>query len=52
MVFIYDWDEKEFVSLPLNVKLAKLVRISGAPVQFTPGDEHSFCDTGVSRFDK
>jgi hypothetical protein len=47
MVFTYDWDENEFTSLPLGIKLSKLTRISGVPVQFVGTYEHNFYNTGV-----
>jgi hypothetical protein len=51
MVFAYDWDENEFTSLPLGVKLSKLTKISGRPVQFIASYEHNFYDTGVTPSD-
>lgn len=51
MVFTYDWDQGEFVSLPLGAKLSKLVRFGGAPVQFIGTYEHDFYDEGVGPSD-
>jgi hypothetical protein len=47
MSFVWDWDRDEFVSLPLGVKLSKLTRIGGRPVQFQISYEHNFYDEGV-----
>jgi hypothetical protein len=47
MTFVWDWDRDEFVSLPLGVKLSKMTRIGGRPVQFQVSYEHNFYDTGV-----
>lgn len=44
MVSTYDWDEGEFVSLPLGAKLSKLVRFGNTPVQFIGSYEHDFYD--------
>jgi hypothetical protein len=41
------WDRDEFVSLPLGVKLSKMTRIGGRPVQFQLSYEHNFYDAGV-----
>jgi hypothetical protein len=40
----YDWDEGDWTSLPLGVKLAKLHRFGTTPVQFTAQYEHNFAD--------
>jgi hypothetical protein len=47
MTFVWDWDRDEFVSLPLGVKLSKMTRIGGRPVQFQLSYEHNFYDAGV-----
>ena len=47
MTFVWDWDRDEFVSLPLGVKLSKMTRIGGRPVQFQLSYEHNFYDQGV-----
>lgn len=46
MTFVYDWDANEFTSLPLGVKVAKLTRLSGVPLQFTANYERNFYDEG------
>ena len=51
MVFTYDWDGGEFVTLPLGVKLSKLTRFGKTPVQFTGSYEHDFYDEGVGPSD-
>ena len=51
MVFTYDWDTGEFVTLPLGVKLSKLVRFGTTPVQFVGSYEHDFYDGGVTPAD-
>ena len=48
MNFIYDWDRGEFTSIPLGLKLAKLVRFGGTPVQFQVNYEHNFQDDGIA----
>ena len=44
MSFTYDWEQNDWVSLPLGVKLAKLHRFGTTPVQFTAQYEHNFAD--------
>ncbi len=46
MTFVYDWDRSEFTSLPLGVKISKLTKISGLPVQWQLSYERNFYDTG------
>lgn len=46
MTFVYDWDEGGFTSLPVGVKVSKLVRPGGVPVQFQGSYEHNFHDEG------
>lgn len=46
MTFVYDWDRKEFTSLPLGVKASKLTKFSGLPVQFQLSYERNFYDEG------
>jgi len=46
MTFVYDWDEGGFTSLPLGVKVSKLARLGGTPVQFQGSYEHNFYDEG------
>lgn len=47
MTFVWDWDRDEFTSLPLGVKVSKLTKISGRPVQFQLSYERNFYDSGV-----
>lgn len=51
MSITYDWEQHDWVSLPLGVALNKLVRIQEYPVQFTASYEHNFYDEGVSASD-
>ncbi len=44
MSVTYDWDQGDWVSLPLGVKLAKLHRFDRVPVQFTAQYERNFAD--------
>lgn len=46
MTFVYDWDRSEFTSVPLGVKVSKLTKISGLPVQWQLSYERNFYDTG------
>lgn len=52
MTFNYDWEQNKFTSLPLGVKLAKLVKIGKHRVQFIGSYERNFYDTGVAPSDK
>ena len=47
MTIVYDWDAGRFTSLPLGVKLAKLVKLGGHPVQLMGSYEHNFYDQGT-----
>lgn len=40
----YDWEENDWVSLPLGIKLTKLLRLGSTPVQFTAQVEHNFAE--------
>jgi hypothetical protein len=51
MVITYDWDQGGFTSLPLGVKISKLMRFGSTPVQFTGSYEHNFYDEGVAAAD-
>jgi hypothetical protein len=51
MNFVYDWDQGEFTSIPLGIKLAKLVRFGKTPVQFQVNYEHNFYDNGIAPAD-
>lgn len=44
MSFAYDWDQGDWTSLPLGVKLATLQRIGSTPAQFTFSYEVNFAD--------
>ncbi len=45
------WDRGAFTSIPLGVKLAKLVRFGKTPVQFQVNYEHNFYDDGIAPAD-
>lgn len=47
MTFVYDWEQSAFTSLPLGVKVSKLTKISGLPVQWQLSYERNFYDTGT-----
>ena len=47
MTFVYDWDRGQFTSLPLGMKVSKLTKISGHPVQWQLSYERNFYDTGT-----
>lgn len=47
MSVTYDWDEGEFVSLPLGVQLNKLVHFGKTPVQFGLSYEYNFYDKTI-----
>jgi hypothetical protein len=42
MTLTYDWDRSDWVSLPLGVKMAKLVKFGATPVQFAASYERNF----------
>lgn len=44
MSFAYDWDEGDWTSLPLGLKVASLQRVGSVPVQFTFSYEVNFAD--------
>ncbi|AXI48328.1 hypothetical protein C1J03_21440 [Sulfitobacter sp. SK012] len=46
MTVVYDWDRSKFTSLPLGMKVSKLTKISGLPVQFQVSYERNFYDEG------
>ena len=48
MSVTYDWNENEFISLPLGIQLNKLVRFGTTPVQFGLSYEYNFYDEGVT----
>ncbi|WP_211310929.1 hypothetical protein [Halomonas denitrificans] len=51
MSITYDWEQEDWVSLPLGVAVNKLVTLGGFPVQFTTSYEHNFHDEGISPSD-
>ena len=48
MSITYDWDASNWTSLPLGIKLNKLVRFGKQPVQFSGSYEANFADDVVS----
>ena len=44
----YDYEKHEWVALPLGVKLARLVKFGGLPVQFSGAYEYNFDDDDVA----
>jgi hypothetical protein len=48
MNITYDWDKADWTALPLGVKLAKLVKFSSMPVQFSGAFEYNFTDDYVA----
>jgi hypothetical protein len=46
MTFVYDWDAAAFTSIPLGVKVAKLAKVGGRPMQFQLTYERNFYDEG------
>lgn len=46
MTVVYDWDRSEFSSLPLGVKVSKLTRDLGLPLQIQLAYERNFADDG------
>ncbi|WP_170337253.1 hypothetical protein [Ruegeria arenilitoris] len=51
MVFVYDWEAGEFSSLPLGVKVSRLVKGGGLPWQWSLSYEHNFDDDTISAAD-
>jgi len=47
MTFVYNWDRDGFTSLPLGVKISKLTKINGLPVQWQLSYERNFYDAGT-----
>jgi len=45
MTFTYDWDRDAFTSLPLGVKISKLTKPGGVPIQWQFSYERNFYDT-------
>jgi hypothetical protein len=48
MNITYDWEKSGWTALPLGVKLAKLVKFSSTPVQFSGAFEYNFADDYVA----
>lgn len=51
MTATYDWEAKNWSSLPLGVKLSKLGHVAGQPVQASLQYEHDFADDRVTARD-
>ncbi|MGD9018047.1 MAG: hypothetical protein PVH30_11720 [Desulfobacterales bacterium] len=48
MNFLYDWEEDDWTAIPFGLKLAKLVTLSGMPVQFSGAYEYNFKDDYIT----
>jgi hypothetical protein len=48
MNITYDWDKAAWTALPLGIKLAKLSKPGGLPVQFAVSYEYNFADDYVA----
>lgn len=48
MTFAYDWDLNEMTSIPVGIKLSKLTKLSGRPVQWQLSYEQNLYDTGIT----
>jgi len=48
MSISYDWEASNWISLPLGVKLNKLVRFGSLPIQFSGSYEYNFADDVVA----
>jgi hypothetical protein len=48
MNLVYDWDRDDWTALPLGMKLAKLTKLGGMPIQFSGSYEHNFADDYVA----
>ena len=48
MNITYDWEESKWTALPLGIKLARLTRLGGVPVQFAGSYEYNFADDDVA----
>ena len=44
MTITYDWNSNEWISLPLGIKVSKLTKPGGQPIQFSLSYEHNFQD--------
>ena len=47
MIFVCDWEERDWPSLPLGIKLAKLLKLGNVPTQFSGAYEYYFADDYV-----
>lgn len=47
MTFVYDWDANEFTSLPLGIKVSKLMKAGSVPLQVQLSYERNFYDDRV-----
>ncbi|WP_120500563.1 hypothetical protein [Roseovarius sp. EL26] len=47
MTYVYDWDQSEFTSIPVGMKISKLTPISHVPVQWQFNYEYNFYDSGT-----
>ncbi|MGR3614924.1 MAG: hypothetical protein ACU0BB_02645 [Paracoccaceae bacterium] len=47
MTIVYDWNRDEFTSLPVGLKISKLTKGLGLPVQWQLSYERNFYDTGT-----
>ncbi|WP_282120782.1 hypothetical protein [Ruegeria atlantica] len=47
MTVVYDWDRSEFTSLPIGLKVSKLSKLGGVPVQWQLSYERNFYDAGT-----
>lgn len=47
MTLAYDWDANEFTSIPLGIKVSKMTKPGGVPIQWQLSYEHNFYDKGV-----
>lgn len=48
MTLTYDWERSAWTALPLGMKLAKLTKFGGLPVQFAGSYEYNFADDYVA----
>ena len=48
MSIIYDWEENDWVSLPVGLGINKLTKLGGVPWQFSATYERNFYDDGVA----
>lgn len=51
MSITYDWNESEFVSLPLGLQINKLTKVGGVAAQLSLSYEHNFYDEGTVQSD-